>query len=242
MSEEGNGDDVAELDRALREARERSARLRRVQTCATLTLVGVFAVAITSFVRTGREMYAPERFESALGPQVAMLRPQLESTVRQVAEHVGPHYARLGQERLEAVLPRFGEALQGELEGLTNGLAARAEKRVASALASVEQKQMERLQVLYPDLDEKRFDELRKAWLRDVQTDTEDALADFQERMVTDLHVLAKTIETFGPSRYDDMDKATLERMYAHLWLQRIDAEITSDLPLEGNGKGGRDG
>ncbi len=228
MEERLEQDQVSDLDRLMRDAEATSQRLRRVQIGSTLALVIVFAVSLMAIYGKGRSMYTAENFKASLEPQLKILEPQLEDALRSVVSTVGPHYARLGQERLEIVLPKVATALEADLLGLSTGLAQDAEMRVAAALANVEQTQLEKLHSLYPDLDAARFAEMRNDWAREIQGDTELVLADFQGRVLTDFANLSNTIESFGPNRFDDFEKDELVRYYAHLWLTLIDAEVMS--------------
>ncbi len=226
MQERPEREQVSELDQLMRDAETTGKRLRNIQVGATLALVTVFVVSLLAIYGQGRSMYTAENFRASLEPQMQVLEPQLAGALRDVVDTVGPHYARLGQERLEAVLPKVGKALESELTGLTSGLARGAEQRVADALARVEQAQLEKLHVLYPDLDEANFAVMRNEWAREIQADTELVLADFQEHVLTDFTTLSNTIESFGPNKYDDFEKSELVRYYAHLWLTLIDAEV----------------
>ena len=226
MQEGPEKDQVSELDSLMRSADSNGKRLRNIQIGATLALVAIFVVSLTAIYGKGRSMYTPEKIQASLPPQMEAIQPALMDTFRGVVDVAGPHYARLGQERLEAVLPKVGQALEAELVGLSDGLARGAEQRVAAALAEVEQKQLAKLKALYPNLDEKKFAALRNEWARELQTDTELVLADFQERVLTDFSTLSMTIESFGPSKFDDFEKNELVRYYAHLWLTLIDVEV----------------
>jgi len=226
MHEELERDQVTELDSLMRNADANGKRLRNVQIGATLALVAVFAISLTAIYSTARSMYSAEKIQASLPPQIEALQPALTRTLRSVLSTAGPRYARLGQERLEAVLPKLGKAVEGELVGLTDGLAQGAEQRVADALVRVEEAQLAKLHTLYPELDAERFAELRNEWAADVQADTELVLGDFQELVMTDFTMLSNTIESFGPNHYDDFDKNELVRYYAHLWLTLIDAEV----------------
>jgi hypothetical protein len=217
---------VAELDQLLGEARESAARMRRAQMFATLGLVAVFVVAVGAMYVKGRAMYTAEAFQASLAPQLEELRPDLEDTARNVVDTAGPHYARLGQERLEDVIPALGAAVRVELDGMSASLASRAERKVTDAIVKVEQKQVDRLRRLYPDLDQRELERLSNKWAGDIQRDTELVLADFHERAMTDFTILGTTIESFGPSRFDDMPRDELVRYYAHLWLSLVDDEI----------------
>jgi hypothetical protein len=226
MEERPERDQVSELDELMRQTDESGRRLRNIQIGATLVLVAVFAIGLSAIYGQGRSMYTAEKIQASLPPQVEALQPALTSTLRQVVDAAGPHYARLGQERLDAVLPKVATALEAELVGLSTGLARGAERRVAEALARVEQTQLEKIQSLYPELDRKRFETLRAEWATDIHGDTELVLADFQGRVLTDFTLLSNTIESFGPNQYDDFGRNELVRYYAHLWLTLIDIEV----------------
>ena len=228
MEERLERDQVSELDELMRTAEENGKRLRNIQIGTTLALIGVFAVGLMAIVDQGRSMYTADKIQASLQPQVEALQPALTSTLKGVVDTAGPHYARLGQERLEAVLPKVGKALEAELVGLSDGLAHGAERRVAEALARVESTQLAKLQSIYPELDEATFEKKRHEWASDIQADTELVLADFQGRVLTDFKMLSNTIESFGPNKYDDFEKNELVRYYAHLWLTLIDMEVMS--------------
>jgi hypothetical protein len=228
MEETRERDQVSELDQLMRDAEENGKRLRKIQVGTTLALVAVFAVGLMAIYDKGRTMYTAENIQASLGPQVEAIQPALARTLRDVVDTAGPHYVRLGQERLEEVLPKVGKELESELVGLSDGLARGAERRVAESLARVEQTQLEKLQSVYPELDRDSFENMRLQWANDIQADTELVLADFQGRVLTDFKTLSDTIETFGPSKYDDFQKDELVRYYAHLWLTLIDIEVMS--------------
>ena len=245
MNDGSTDQQVEQLDRVVRESQERLATLRRAQTAATLGLVAVFVVAAAALWSQARSMYTAEKFQASLAPQMEQLRPQLETTVRHVVDRAAPHYARLGQERLDSALPALGAAVRTELDGMSASLAARAERRISDAFEAIEQKQLARLRAVYPDLDEQHFRELRTAWARDVQTDTEDVIAEFHERAMTDFTMLGTTIESFGPNRFDDMPRDELVRYYAHLWLTLVDERLLEGIETAAepqSEQGGRDG
>jgi len=228
---------VAELDRLLREGGAREAGLRRAQLLATLGLVAVLGVAVATLYAKAREMYTTEHFQACLPEQLEQLRPALESTAMNVVDRTAPHYARMGQERLERLLPALGAKVRVELDGMSASLAQRAERKVALTMAAVEQRQVDRLHALYPDLGERELALLRNKWAREIQEDTELVLTEFHERAMTDFTLLGTTIESFAPSRFTDMARDDLVRYYAHLWLSLVDEQL-----LAGVGEGGRDG
>ena len=217
---------VAELDQLLRASEESRARMKRAQAYSNLGLAAVFVVAIGAMFVKGRDMYTAENFQASLAPQLEELRPELTATARGVVDAAAPHYAKLGQERLERVLPALGAAVRVELDGMSSSLATHAERKIADAIVKVEQKQVDRLQRLYPDLDEREFARLRSKWAGDIQRDTELVLSDFHERAMTDFTILGTTIESFGPNRFDDMPREELVRYYAHLWLSLVDDQV----------------
>lgn len=230
---------IAELDRLIRDSEDRRARLRRAQTFANIGLVAVFVVAIGAMYAKGRSMYTAEAFQASLTPQLEQLQPSLETTARRVVEQAAPHYAKLGQERLKAALPALGAAVRVELDGMSESLARRTERKVADAIVGVEQKHVDRLQRLYPDLDRNEFERLRQKWAEEVQKDTEQVLADFHERAMVDFTTLGQTVETFRPNRFEEMPREELVRYYAHLWLSLVDHQVLHGSKPK---KGRRDG
>ena len=237
MEDGSSTEQVAELSRLFSAAKAQGRRLQRKQRIATFALLGVVAAFATAIYVKVESMYTAENFQACLGPQLEELGPHVKDTVRDVVERAGPHYAKLGRERLEALLPQVRESLGAELMSLTDGLARSAEERVSLALERVEKGQFERLRKHFPELEEKRFAELRNQWAVEVQEDTVMVLGEFQERVLVDLSNLNNTIETFGPNKYDDFERDALVRYYAHLWLTLADEEI-----LTGESAGGRDG
>ena len=226
MGESPVTDTVAELSRLMNQAQAARSRHKKVQLGLTLALVGVFAAFVAALYSRVETMYTAENFEVAIGPELEQLQPQVAATIERVVTTAAPHYVEQGRERLEAVLPQVRDQLGAEMVGLADGLAHHAEERAAVALERVRVSQEERLRDHYPDLDDAELERLRRKWAGEIQADTTEVLGEFHERVMTDFVTLSNTIESFGPSKYDEFERDELLRYYAHLWLTLVDEEI----------------
>lgn len=240
MTTEPSGGQAHELQRLFNESRERSKSLQRTQLGLTALLLVVIVGSLAAIYDKGASMYTPEKLQASLEPQIEILRPDVEATMKEVVRRTAPHYVRLGRERFQQVLPKVSAELEAEALGLTERLTDDAVARISTSFGSIQEERFEQIRAQFPEVTEERFSELTKKWSREIQSDTNEALAQFHERAMSDFANVNNAIEAFGPNKYDDFGRDELLRYYAHLWLTVIDEDVLSGAQESGEER--RDG
>lgn len=227
MAAPSNDDLIRRLDQNYTDTQEQVARLRKVGRTISILTVLVFGGFLWALVSKVGEQWNHARLESLVAYETDRLQEPLLGAVRAAATEVSPIYQDMIKRKFDELIPELEKEAVKEIDGLVSDIMKTAGQSVEDAIERVERKQRELVMREFPKAKLPSEDPV--GLLGTEEERREELLLvmrSFMNRYQEDVAKLQETLGGFSNAAFDRMDRDSLMRYFAHLWLMLLDRHL----------------
>ncbi len=223
---------IKEIQDFLIKSKNRQKKLRWWSHGATVAIVIVFAIYIVLFYQTLRANLSAKKFAESIQVHIAEMAPVITDASLEVLTQVSPVYLKLGNEKVNALMPKFLDTLEGQMDIFISNMSNFTQKEFQSRLEKIVHQLASEFRKAFPDLTDEQVESFINQTENDIQTVFLEGTEHIVNQSLPEIMQMNLMVEGLEDKNLPK-DNMELTRLFLHKLLLLLDKEI-----MEGSGHG----
>lgn len=213
------------LDRFLKEQKEKNKKMSLISLILTLVLVLVYVVFIGTIYSTLKSNLTPEKFLASFEKHTPEVLPVVAENFAEVVTDVYPVYYEQAVQRTVDALPEWSVIVEEELSKFTEQTEQQANLQLKKALEGAVKRTDKPLRQAFPNLSDQDVQVLLEDMQNDISSDMVDVVKYIEDHSFREILELKATMDSFDTGGLPD-DEGELSKLFIHHMLQLLDKEV----------------